>query len=78
MRYNKSSGADAMKWRRVECEGEGPGARYAAQCVALPDDDSVLVYGGKNDNEAFNDLYRLRFTTEGLLSNHPWRVPCVG
>lgn len=53
---------DTMQWRRVECEGESPGPRYAAESVTLAD-DLVLVYGGKDDSKAFNDLHLLRFTS---------------
>jgi hypothetical protein len=28
-------------------------------------DDMVLVYGGKDDGKAFNDLHLLRFTSAG-------------
>jgi hypothetical protein len=55
---------DTMQWRRVECEGESPGPRYAAESVTLAD-DLVLVYGGKDDSKAFNDLHLLRFTSAG-------------
>ncbi len=69
---------DTMQWRPVECEGESPGPRYAAESVTLAD-DLVLVYGGKDDSKAFNDLHLLRFTSAGTFSLCVvcgWRV-CV-
>jgi hypothetical protein len=68
---------DTMQWRPVECEGESPGPRYAAESVTLAD-DLVLVYGGKDDSKAFNDLHLLRFTSAGTFSFCVvWYMLCV-
>jgi hypothetical protein len=73
---SRTHASEGMHWRGVKCEGEGPGPRYAAECVTLAD-DLVLVFGGKNDSKAFNDLHLLRFTSAGTRLTS-LRLSCAG
>mmetsp|Transcript_43552 Transcript_43552/g.94900 ORF Transcript_43552/g.94900 Transcript_43552/m.94900 type:complete len:670 (+) Transcript_43552:115-2124(+) len=55
--YDASNGI----WTTVETSGEGPSARGGHTAVAFGQD--MLIFGGANSDETYNDVYKLDTTT---------------
>jgi len=52
-------GGDVFTWTLADTMGDVPVARWRHTATLLPGDDTVLVFGGLNKGQRFNDTYAL-------------------